>query len=158
MKTELLSYWKNLNEREQWTLAIGGIFCGIYLFYLIIYSPLITAVATRNQQLQEKRETLVWMQQIQKQYRRPQQALQKISNSKLLSLIASELSSPSFKGFTYQMQQSGAGDIQLSFEQVPYNTFITWLWDMTHQYRLSIKELRIEHHKTPGLVKLTITL
>ena len=155
---KLLAQWKNLNEREKWSVALGGIFCGVYLFYLTIYSPLTRAVASKEQQLQEKRETLAWMQKIQQQYRQTNPVTKKINNSKLLSLIATELSKSTFKTFTYQMQQTGAGDIQISFETVPYNAFITWLWEITHQYTIRLKELHIEHSATPGLVKLNLLI
>lgn len=155
---KLLAYWKSLNEREQGTLGFAGVFCVIYLFYLIIYSPLTSAVANKNQQLQDKRETLAWMQKIQQQYRQPGKALEKLDSSKLLSLIASELGKPAFSVFTYQMQQTGSGDIELSFEKIPYNAFITWFWEISHHYTIHIKELHIEQSETPGLVKLNLLI
>lgn len=155
---KLLAYWKNLNEREQGSLGLAGLFCVIYLFYLMVYSPLISAVANKNMQLQDKRETLAWMQKIQQHYRKPGKAPETLDSSKLLSLIASELSKPMFSAFTYQMQQTGSGDIQLSFEKIPYNAFITWLWGISHHYTIHIKELHIEQTKTPGIVKLNLLI
>lgn len=155
---KLLDYWKSLNEREQGSLGFAGLFCVIYLFYLVIYSPLTSAVTNKNQQLKDKRESLAWMQKIQQQYRQPGKAIQAIDSSKLLSLIASELSKPAFSAFTYQMQQTGSGDIELSFEKIPYNAFIKWLWEISHHYTIHIKELHIEHSETPGLVKLNLLI
>lgn len=155
---KLLTYWKSLNEREQGSLGFAGLFCIIYLFYLVIYSPLISAVANKDLQLQDKRETLAWMQKIQQQYRQISKKTQAIDNSKLLSLIASELGKPAFSAFPYQMQQTGSGDIELSFEKIPYNAFITWLWEISHHYTIHIKELHIEHSETPGIVKLNLLI
>ena len=155
---KLLAYWKELNEREQLSLGLAGLFCVVYLFYLVIYSPLTSAVTNKTQLLQDKRDTLVWMQKTQQQYRQSNKAAQPIDNSKLLALIASELGKPAFSAFTYQMQQTGSGNIQLSFEKIPYNAFITWLWDTTHRYTIHIKELHIEHTETPGIVKLSLLI
>lgn len=51
----MINYWNNLNERERWMVGIATVCVIFYLFYLFIYSPLTTAVATKFQQLQEKR-------------------------------------------------------------------------------------------------------
>ena len=155
---KLITSWKNLNEREQAGLGVAGLFCVIYFFYLIIYSPLISAVANKNQQLQDKRETLAWMQKIQQQYHQVNKKTNSFDNGKLLALIASELNNPTFKVFTYHMEQTSSGDIQLSFEKIPYNAFITWLSKISHQYTIHIKTLHIEHTKTPGLVKLNLLI
>ena len=137
---------------------MAGLFCVVYLFYLVIYSPLTSAVANKTALLQDKRDTLAWMQKIQQHYRQTSKTAQAIDNSKLLFLIASELGKPVFSAFTYQMQQTGEDDIQLSFEKIPYNALITWLWETTHQYTIHIKELHIEHTETPGIVKLRASI
>ena len=155
---KLLTYWQSFNEREQISLGFAAIFCIIYLFYLAVYSPLTSAVENKNQQLQEKRETLAWLKKTQKQYREPASAAQPIDSGKLLSLIATELGSPRFKPFPYQMQQTGSDDIQLNFDEIPYNAFITWLWGTTHHFTIHIKELHITHTSKPGIVKLDIIM
>ena len=160
--SKLIAYWKNLNEREQWSLGLVSLIGLIYFFYLLVYAPLTNAVTNGAQQLQERQETLAWMQKIQPQLNhQTNKAAQVIDTSKLLSLIAAELSKPNFKAFTYQLQQTGSGDIQLSFEKVPYNVFMKWLWDITHQYVIHIKEMHIEPlpaPEKPGLVKFNLLI
>lgn len=155
---KLLNYWKNLNEREQLSLGFAGLFCAVYLFYMVIYSPLVSELENKNMQLHSQRETLAWMQKTQQQYRHLNKITQPMNNSKLLSLIASELSQPTFNAYTYQMQQTGSGDIELSFDKVPYNAFVKWLWETTHRYTIHIKDFHVEHSKTSGIVKLTLLL
>ena len=160
-KTSCIAYWKSLNERDQLSLSIGSIVGIAYLFYLLIYSPLTTAVANSTQQHQDRRETLIWMQKTQQQYRQPTKAVQPINSSKLLSLIAAEFKKPNFKAFTYQLQQTGSGDVQLNFEKVPYNQLMKWLWEITHQYVIHIKEIHVEHAAEPtkpGMVKFNLLI
>jgi general secretion pathway protein M len=157
----LHTYWNSLNEREQVSLGLGGIVGIVYLFYLCIYSPLTTAVITHNQQLQEKRETLAWMEKVAQQANSKTPTTQAIDNSKLLSLLASELKKPAFSPFPYQLQQTASNDIQLQFDKIPYSTMMLWLWDITHRYRIHIKEIHIEQTASPtkpGLVKLHLLL
>ena len=151
------TYWNNLNERERWTLGFGGVCCFFFLLYLLLYAPLINAVHDKTQQLAEKQETLAWLQQARLQHKTVK-AAQTLSSSQLLSVLANKLKSTSFHGFSYQLQQTGAGDIQLSFDQVPYNAFVTWLWTVSQNYAFSIKQLNAERTDTPGVVKLMVTI
>ena len=150
-------YWSNLNERERWILSLGALFCVLYLFYLLIYSPLASAVHDKSQQLAEKQETLVWMQHVRQQYK-IKKAPETLTSSKLLTVLAEQLNATSFKQFPYQLQQTGASDIQLIFEKVPYNAFMSWLWSINEKYTISIKQLNAERTDTPGVVKLMIVI
>lgn len=151
------TYWDNLNERERWMLGFGGIFCVLFLIYILIYAPMVNAVRNKTKQLFEKQETLVWMQQAEKK-RRAVKIPTPLSNSMLLSMLANQLKSTSFHTFPYQLQQTGTGDIQLSFEQVPYNAFVSWLWSTREKYAFSIKQFNTERTATLGVVKILVTV
>ncbi len=150
------AYWDSLNDRERWMLGVGGVFCALVLMYMLLYAPMINAVHHKTQELLEKQETLVWMQQAHQQ-RKVIKVPQVLSNSKLLSVLADELKSTSFQTFPYQLQQTGVGDIQLSFDKVPYNAFVTWLWSVKQNYAFSIKQFNTQRTVTPGVVKVLVT-
>jgi len=150
------AFWDGLNDRERWMLGFGGVCCALFLIYMLLYAPLINAVHNNTQQLLEKQETLVWMQQAHQQ-RKAMKIPKVLSNSKLLSVLADELKSTSFHTFPYQLQQTGVGDIQLSFNKVPYNDFVTWLWSVRQNYAFSIKQFNAERTETPGVVKILVT-
>ena len=151
------AYWSQLNERERWMVGLGAVFSFIYLFYMIIYAPLGRAVHNQSQQLLEKQETLVWMQQVRQQYK-AKTAPQTLTSSKLLTVLAEQLNKTSFKSFPYQLQQTGASDIQLSFDKVPYQALMSWIWSLNEKYTLSIKQLNVERTDVPGVVKLMIVI
>jgi general secretion pathway protein M len=159
VKTAVKAYLGNLNDRERWTLGLGVFVCVAYLFYLMVYSPLAKTVHNSSLELLEKQETLVWMQQVQQQYKgKARKTLQVLSSSNLLTVLADKLNEASFKRFPYQLQQTGVSDIQLMFDQVPYNTFISWLWSFNEKYKVSVKQLNIERTDTPGVVKLMMVI
>ena len=157
MRAFVKTYWSNLNERERWTLGVGVVCSVFYLFYLLIYSPLASAVHTKSQQLLEKQETLVWMQQVRQQSKNTK-APQTLTSSNLLTVLADQLNKSSFKQYPYQLQQTGVSDIQLIFDQVPYNAFIAWVWSVNEKYTISIKQLNVEHTELPGIVKLMMII
>ena len=151
------TYWSNLNERDRFTLVIGAVVCVVYLFYLLIYSPLTTAVHNKSQQLTEKQETLAWMKQV-RVLHHTKKAPKTLTSSKLLAVLAEQLNTTSFKQFPYQLQQTGVSDIQLIFDRVPSNAFVHWLWSINEKYTIVIKQLNMERTDTPGVVKLMIII
>ncbi|WP_083852274.1 type II secretion system protein GspM [Legionella tunisiensis] len=60
--------------------------------------------------------------------------------------------------FPYQLQQTGAGDIQLSYELVPFNHFLSWLWTLNNNYAIVLKQFSAERTPTAGVVKLQIVI
>ena len=151
------SYWANLNERDRWALGVGVVFCVLYVFYLLIYAPLSRSVHQKSLQLVEKQDTLLWMQDVQKIYKNKKKP-EALNSGQLMSVLAEQLNNTSFKRYPYQLQQIAANDIQLSFNKVPFNPFMVWLWSMNEKYTISIKRLTIDQTKTAGMVKLSLIL
>jgi general secretion pathway protein M len=151
------AYFSNLNERERWILLIGGIFVFFFLFYWILYAPLKDAVDEKTIQLKEKAETLVWMKQVRQQNTSTSKPLV-VTNSQLLTLLANQLQTTSFQQHPYKLQQTGAGDIQLTYESVPYNAFVQWLWALNEKYAIELKQFNVERSDLPGIVKIMVLL
>ncbi len=147
------TFWANLSERDRWVLFIGGVVCLIYLFYLLIYAPLIHAVDFKSRQWIEKKETLVWMRS-----QATTKHLPKTIDSNLLTIFSDHIKQAPFAQFSYQLQQAGEGHVQLSFEQVPYVEFMTWLRKLNQQYTMAVTELVVARTQTPGIVKLRVVV
>lgn len=145
--------WANLSERDRLVLGIGGVICFIYFAYLLIFSPLTKAVSFQSRQWVEKQETLIWM----REQAKTKHASKKTSGN-LLTLFSNELKHTSFSAFPYQLQQAGAGNVQLTFEKVPYVEFLQWLRRINQQYTMAIIELSIVRTQTPGMVKLRVVV
>lgn len=151
------SYLNTLNERDRWAL-IGGAFClGLYLFYLFLYHPLSNSVSEKSILLAEKTQTLDWMRQIQREGHSAK-SKKVVDNGQLLTILATALKNNRTLNFPYQLQQTSSGDIQLSFERVPFKLFITWLAKIDEQYKILVKQLEVEKTDTPGVTHLAIIL
>ncbi len=151
------AYLNSLNEREKWMVIGAGICLLGYLYYLFFYEPLSSRVTQRTQQLIEKTETLEWMKKVSKNYHaaKPKQSL---DNSKLLTVISSKLKNNYTLNASYELQQTSSGEIQLTFDEVPFNLFIEWLAGLNQKYQLTIKQLEASHADKIGIVRLTVIL
>ena len=153
----MMAYWYNLNDRERWIALAGVVAFLMYGLYSFIYSPLVTQTMEKRRELQEKTDTLVWMKAVQFKSPNKKQSMV-VSNSKLLSVISAQLGQAAFAKCPHQIRQTSQGDIQLSFESVPYTAFLTWLWTLENTYSVSLKQLEITRTPTNGLVKTVVLI
>lgn len=150
-------YLSTLNERERW-MVIAAVFCVfIYCYYLLLYAPLSNKVTQKSVQLTEKIETLAWMQKV-KEQAHPKKTKQTVDNSQLLTLFATQLKENATLKFPYQLQQTGSGDIQLTFDAVPFKLFMGWLAKINDRYTITIKQFDVQHSEKPGITKLMIII
>ncbi|KTD73014.1 GspM family type II secretion system protein LspM [Legionella tucsonensis] len=152
------AYLSTLNEREKWMLIGTALFLCLYVYYLFLYSPLSQRVTQKSTQLVEKAATLEWMQKIRQQSQVKQTKKKAVDNSQLLTTLATQLKNDLTLKFPYQLQQTGSGDIQLTFDAVAFNLFITWLEKINQHYAITVKQFEADRSKTPGITRLMILI
>lgn len=151
------AYLNTLNEREKW-MVIGAVLCVfLYCYYLFLYSPLSHQVDQKTSQLKEKITTLTWMKSV-RQQNHSSDKKQSIDNSQLLTILATQLKENFALKFPYQLQQTGSGDIQLTFDAVAFNLFIAWLEKINTNYSITLKQFNAEKTPTPGIVHAMILI
>ncbi|MDF1646702.1 MAG: type II secretion system protein GspM [Legionellaceae bacterium] len=155
MKGRWFQFWDGLNERERRALGLGLIGMLFYVSYAI-YAPLKRAVSDNTKVLFEKRTTLTWIKSARSRFVPQQKGPEVLEGSKGLTIFSEALSKASFHDVPYQLQQMTDGVLQLSFDSVPYNPFLQWLWSMEQRYAMTIQTFNLERTDTPGLVRLTI--
>lgn len=150
------AYWQQLNEREQRAVLLAGVCLSFYLLYALVYAPLTSAVRNGRNQLLEKQTTLTWMQHVQQTYADEKKPPQAVAAGNLLSILTKVLGHTSFHRFPYQLAQTATGEIQLSFEAVPYNAFMAWLQIQTARYTMTIKNMEMSKTDAVGVVKISV--
>ncbi|HAT2093115.1 TPA: GspM family type II secretion system protein LspM [Legionella pneumophila] len=151
------TYLNTLNDREKWMVIVAGVSLFIYGYYLLLYAPLSNQVNQKSTQLIEKTETLEWMKQVRMQ-KRSAKRKESVDNSQLLTILASQLKNNKTLKFPYQLQQTGSGDVQLTFDAVPFQNFMQWLAKINEVYSINIKQFDVEKTSTPGVTRLMIIL
>ncbi|MFT4058369.1 MAG: GspM family type II secretion system protein LspM [Legionella sp.] len=151
------NYLSSLNEREQWMVASALVCLILYCYYVLLYSPLNHRVTQKSTQLVEKIATLQWMKKVKQQYRKSK-TKEVIDNSQLLTIMATQLKEDSTLKYPYQLQQTGSGDIQLTFETVPFNVFVAWLEKLNEHYQTTVKQFNAERTPTPGITRVMVLM
>jgi general secretion pathway protein M len=150
-------FWDELGERDRRMLMICAVFVGLYLSYKM-YSSTAGLVQQNRRVLSEKKAVLLWMEAAEKQRATQQKGPEVLDGSKGLTVFSEALKKTSFHTFPYQLQQLGEGELQLSFESVPYNAFLAWLSSMDARYAMRIQSFNAEKKEKTGLVHLTLII
>ena len=118
-------YFEQLNTRDRNMLIIAGAFLVFYLFYALIYSPLVNTVLSKKMILEENKSTLLWMEDVFAKHHNLNQP-EVLTSDKLLTLLSKQLKASQFKNAKYQIEQTRTGDISISFGEVAYNELMQW--------------------------------
>ncbi len=157
LRAKLSGYLLNLNLRKRISIIIMLIICTTYLVYNYLYLPIVSIATINIIQIKEKTQALVFMQHAWNRYHN-HHVKKTINNNQLLSMLSAELKPIVAQEFIYHVQQINNNDIQLTFDKVPYNAIINWLWRLNYNYNLLIKELVITRTITNGLVNFNVIL
>lgn len=157
LKKSIKKYFDQLNDRERIISLLGIFFLVCFLFYFVIYSPLASSVRQKQNLLQDKKDTYAWMTEVSNNHMNVKLP-EILTSAQSLSVISSELKKSNLQKFAYQLEQTTFGDIQLNFEKVPYNDFVTWLWKFSGKYGLSIKEFSATNKNSDGLIAVKLVL
>lgn len=153
----MMHYWRTLNDRERLLVVVAGLVVLSYLMYVLLISPLNKIVIDKTLERDNKAQSLAWMTQAAQSINQQGQA-RRVSNNELLSIITDALKQGPLQRFTYQLQQSATGDIELSFDQVPFSLLMSWFWSLNQSYVFSVKTFSSEKTTSPGVVKLSTVI
>lgn len=151
-------YWQNLNDREKLIVVLGVSALLLYMYYIFLYQPLKTNTELQTKQLVEKTQLLQWMKTLDPQQNKRNKNKTSVDNTQLLTIVAEELQKSTLAKFTSQLQQTNTGDIQISFDLVPYNQFMIWLLKLNNNYTVLIKQFNSEKREKPGLAHVLVIL
>ncbi len=81
-----------------------------------------------------------------------------LTSSQFLSYVEHQLQAPEFKKFTYKIQQTGPKSLEVTVEQVPYATLMSWLWSLSQAQRVIFKQIDLSKTSTPGMVQARMVM
>lgn len=155
-------WWMQLQDRERRFIRYGGITATMLLFYVLLWSPFLDTVSQAQQDLEDKRQLLQWMQTASVQY----QQLKKQSNGpanlstdNMLSTVSQSLKDNALTSLVSEIKQTNDLKVTVNFKQVNFDDLIQWLLNIRKQYGLQVDQIQVEQVSTaPGLVQAALVL
>lgn len=154
---ELKEWWNQASTRDQLALVICGGILLFYLSYMVLLKPVIklrdgqlTTNLAQAEALERVRElAATWI-------NRSENTGGDNAGRSLVDIVNSSLQKNNLR--MTGMQPSGADDVRLRLEQVPFDNLLAWLYEVEVSQRLQIKDLSVATGSNEGLVSVNVRL
>lgn len=163
--SEIKTWWTHLSLREQRILMAGGIFLILLLIYLIIIQPISTALNNQINNIDAQKKLLSWMQTSVpelKTLRKAGSTRQAIPAGGLLSFVEQSLKqsqlSEAVSALEKNPDETNYESIQLKFDKVSFDRFMTWLTTFWQTYDINISQFSVIRTQTSGVVQVSLSL
>lgn len=167
MKEALLNQWRQLEPRERTILAWGTLIVAVILFYALVWQPWHNAIAQMEEALQERRTSLVWMQEQSKLVQNGSlgQSIQVFEgvNQSLLSVVEQSARANEVTQFIQQMTpsssaQGGNEQVDVVLDEANFSQWVRWVDSLYRDYGVNIKQLTADNDSgEPNIVELRVT-
>jgi general secretion pathway protein M len=154
------SWWENLADRERQIASVGAMFVGILVMYALIWSPLSDVVADRKMQVTTHRQVLQYLQHASQtiaQLKAQGVVVDAQGNIDLLSLVEQTLSQQGLSTYLKQVQQPQQKQVNLIFENVPFDKLMQWL-QMMMQHGVDVQHFSATKLPAAGTAAVNMTL
>lgn|SRR3990167_4930716 len=159
---EIKTWWFGLSDRERRLLTIGGIFLGLFLFYVLVWSPLSSLVSTYHTRVTTEQSLLLYLQSAQEKIRDYEARgihVSDVGQKDLLTTIEQSAAQHQLSAFLKQVEQPESHHIQLTFEKVPFDQCMEWLQELSMNSGIRVVTLSADRLTTPiGTANLKIML
>ncbi|NQY34728.1 MAG: type II secretion system protein M [Alteromonadaceae bacterium] len=147
----MMERWQQLTLREQRIVIALGVVLGIYVLYSFIWQPVQSNLLKTQQTLSRQQELLTWVSQNTARYQQAKKT-GKVSSRGSLSSIVNR--SARNKGITVTRMQPQAEDIQVWIDEIPFNTLLQWLDQLSSNEGINIKAIDLNTTDKSGVVRI----
>jgi type II secretory pathway component PulM len=153
------SWFSQFNQREQLSLLVLGVALGLYLLYMLVWSPL---AGQRDRLENQNRGVAASLQRVDVmvsevlQLRAEEGGSTGGARRNLTSLI--NQSTARLQLAVTRLQPNSRGEIQVRFESAAFDDLLQWLHEMESGEGLLVREASITQAGSSGRVNATVRL
>jgi len=158
---KLKEWWSTLAEREKKAVALAGSVLVIALFYLLIWSPYLSRVASLRKHLTAQKQTLLWMKKADKEIERlgePSQSNKAATTPiALLAYLQKEITAAGLEGSLSELKQADNEAVELQFGKVNFDRLMKLLLQVAKDQPVVISRMSVKADTAPGLVSARLS-
>ena len=158
----MLEYFKSISNSERISMLVGVVLVTIFLLYQLVFSPLHNSINKKQQILNDKTQTLHWMQQasveyLQLQKNKPRQQASRSKNS-LLTIIDQTTVKLDVRSFIRRIDPEGENQVQIWLERINFDDLIHLLNILKRNHNISVENLSVNRQSDYALVNARVTV
>jgi general secretion pathway protein M len=146
-----------MSERER-RLVIFGALAVLLLLIVGVVLPLQRSVNVAADRIERKRDDLSWLQSVAPQLGTLRLTTPQPLHESLVVLIDRTARESGIGKSLVGSQPSGNGGLNVHFEQVPFDSFVTWLSQLGEHYGVRAESATIDAANSTGSVNVTLVL
>lgn len=151
------NWFLQLNQREQLSLLALGVALGLYLLYMLVWSPLDSArdsLALQNEGVAESLQRVDAM--VSEINLLRESGTRPGVRRNLTSLINQSTGALALP--VSRLQPNSRGEIQVRLENASFDDLLTWLYQMEYREGLLVREVSITQSGSVGRVNATVRI
>ena len=156
------AWWSRLTLQEKGAVSVGGSVLGLFLFFVLIWSPFLSHLDTMRKRIKSDESALSWMQgadvKIQAIESQEKDSTKSISPVALMSELQKQVNQNALGQSLTQLKQVSNDTIEMDFKQVEFDKVITFLTSTIKEHRVSIDQFSATAGGAPGLVDIQMVL
>jgi len=159
---KIKSWWGDLSLREQQVVAIGTTVVGIFLFYLLIWSPYLNRLDQMRKQIRTEQATLAWMQaadsRIKKIENQTKNKNASITPIMLMSLLQKQLKDTGLDTSLTELKQAANDAVELHFQKVAFDQLMSVIETIIKEQNVKITQFTAVSQNAQGSVNVDLVL
>ena len=153
------AWWAGLAARERFILMGGGVILALIVVWVAIWEPLVQGRSALRAEVARLSAAAVWMDQVADDVRRRARLAPASGGApaqgSVLTLIEVSANAAGLRQALTRVQPEGDG-ARLSFDQVGFDSLMSWLADLELRQGLQVSQLSIDVAEAPGQVAARI--
>jgi general secretion pathway protein M len=150
------TWYAGLQQREQRTVAIGGVTVAVLILVFGILMPLHSALSGAVRGNETRREDLKWMQVNSPEVLAAGSQLPADTSEAPMVLVDRVARQHGLASALRGTQPNGSG-VRVQLEAAPFDSMVAWLAALDERYGLSVESITLDRTAKPGLVNASIS-
>lgn len=154
---QIKQWYAELEESEQKIVLFGSILLAIIIFYFGLLNPLHSSVEQLQSQVKSRQNSVDrWKQAMPKILANRGQTSNAGGNQALNFIVTSTTKKYNMR--VSRVQEKGNDEIQVWFDNIPFNDFIQWVSDINNKYGVTVASVNIRSKERNGLSSIDIKI
>lgn len=156
-------WWDSLQAKERLMAAIGAIFVAIAILYLMVWSPIADSRDNKKIRIENKRETLTWMNQKRQEVEHlkrinPNLFNQATDNRSLLAIVDTGAKQMGIRSSITRIDPDGENKAQIWLEDMSFDYLIVLLGELERRNHVQVADASLSKSEQIGKVSGKVTL
>ena len=156
-------WWDTLQSRERYLVLIAAALVSLAILYLAIWSPIASSRDTKQQRVEAKRDTVVWMsqkkQEVEHLKRINPNLFNKASDGRsLLAIVDTGAKQMGIRPAITRIEPKGDNEVQLTMENIAFDYLVVLLGELDRRNHIVVADASFNRSEQVGKITGRVTL